>query len=160
MLCFSAIITQVANAKKIKGAGYPAIGRFYLANQRDSKTIHTRGEACRHSHCALYTFLFTIFAPNPSVTFLSLTFCSVCSCLRFSSQLTNFQVAHGLILPCFAKRWLGLAVDDPPQMELAPGALGVLRYVHFYRVERTQIMALTLDVPLTATNIMISTKAH
>jgi len=39
------------------------------------------------------------------------------------------QVAHGLILRCFVKRWLKLPVDDPLPMMLSPGALAMLRYV-------------------------------
>ncbi len=41
----------------------------------------------------------------------------------------NAQVAHGLILRCFVKRWLGFSLDFPLQMMLAPGAIAVLRYV-------------------------------
>ncbi len=41
------------------------------------------------------------------------------------------QVAHGLILRCFVKRWLGFSVDFTLQMMLAPGAIAVLRYVSF-----------------------------
>ncbi|KAK4243510.1 histidine phosphatase superfamily [Corynascus novoguineensis] len=37
-------------------------------------------------------------------------------------------VAHGLILRCFLKRWLGLSLDFPLEMMLAPGAIGVLSY--------------------------------
>ncbi|KAK5633443.1 hypothetical protein RRF57_009157 [Xylaria bambusicola] len=37
-------------------------------------------------------------------------------------------VAHGLILRCFVKRWLGFSVDFPLQMILAPGAIAVLSY--------------------------------
>ncbi|KAL2194969.1 putative phosphoglycerate mutase [Corynascus similis CBS 632.67] len=37
-------------------------------------------------------------------------------------------VAHGLILRCFLKRWLGLSLDIPLEMMLAPGAIGVLSY--------------------------------
>jgi hypothetical protein len=43
--------------------------------------------------------------------------------------LTLGQVAHGLILRCFVKRWLKLPVDDPLPMMLSPGALAMLRYV-------------------------------
>jgi len=45
------------------------------------------------------------------------------------SGLTLGQVAHGLILRCFVKRWLKLPVDDPLPMMLSPGALVMLRYV-------------------------------
>jgi sedoheptulose-bisphosphatase len=45
------------------------------------------------------------------------------------SGLTLGQVAHGLILRCFVKRWLKLPVDDPLPMMLSPGALAMLRYV-------------------------------
>lgn len=37
-------------------------------------------------------------------------------------------VAHGLILRCFVKRWLGLSVDFPLRMMLAPAAIAVLSY--------------------------------
>ncbi|KAH9898726.1 putative phosphoglycerate mutase [Xylariomycetidae sp. FL2044] len=37
-------------------------------------------------------------------------------------------VAHGLILRCFVKRWLGFPVDFALQMMLAPGAIAVLSY--------------------------------
>ncbi|KAI1839713.1 hypothetical protein JX266_014076 [Neoarthrinium moseri] len=37
-------------------------------------------------------------------------------------------VAHGLILRCFVKRWLGYNVDSPFPMTLAPGAIAVLSY--------------------------------
>jgi hypothetical protein len=45
------------------------------------------------------------------------------------------QVAHGLILRCFVKRWLGFSVDSHLPMTLPPGAIVVLRYVGaiFYR---------------------------
>lgn len=44
----------------------------------------------------------------------------------------NPQIAHGLVLRCFAKRWLGFAVNFPLQMLLSPGAVAILRY--FYAV--------------------------
>ncbi|KAL2281227.1 hypothetical protein FJTKL_11674 [Diaporthe vaccinii] len=37
-------------------------------------------------------------------------------------------VAHGLILRCFVKRWLGLEVDSNLQMMLPPGGIAVLSY--------------------------------
>ncbi|KAF2496039.1 phosphoglycerate mutase [Lophium mytilinum] len=37
-------------------------------------------------------------------------------------------VAHGLILRCFVKRWLGYPLDMPLQMMLSPGAIGILSY--------------------------------
>ncbi|KAF2125638.1 putative phosphoglycerate mutase [Dothidotthia symphoricarpi CBS 119687] len=37
-------------------------------------------------------------------------------------------VAHGLILRCFLKRWLGCSINDPLEMILAPGAIAVLSY--------------------------------
>ncbi|KAK7428834.1 hypothetical protein QQZ08_004604 [Neonectria magnoliae] len=37
-------------------------------------------------------------------------------------------VAHGHILRCFIKRWLGFSLDFPFQMVLAPGAMAVLSY--------------------------------
>ncbi|KAK4041621.1 histidine phosphatase superfamily [Parachaetomium inaequale] len=37
-------------------------------------------------------------------------------------------VAHGLVLRCFVKRWLGLSVDSPFNMMMAPGAVTVLSY--------------------------------
>lgn len=45
------------------------------------------------------------------------------------AETLNPQVAHGLILRCFVKRWLGFSVNFPLQMMLAPGAIAVLRYV-------------------------------
>lgn len=48
---------------------------------------------------------------------------------EWKSGLTLGQVAHGLILRCFVKRWLKLPVDDPLPMMLSPGALAMLRYV-------------------------------
>lgn len=45
----------------------------------------------------------------------------------------NKQVAHGLILRCFFKRWLKLSVDDPLPIMFSPGAISMLRYVlHTY----------------------------
>jgi probable phosphoglycerate mutase len=38
------------------------------------------------------------------------------------------QVAHGLILRCFIKRWLGWPIDFSFPMMLDPGAVTVLRY--------------------------------
>ena len=38
-------------------------------------------------------------------------------------------LAHGLILRCFVKRWLGFSVDFPIPMMLDPGAIAVLRFV-------------------------------
>lgn len=40
------------------------------------------------------------------------------------------QVAHGLILRCFTKRWIELSIDNPARLMLEPGAISVLRYVH------------------------------
>ncbi|KPM46541.1 hypothetical protein AK830_g61 [Neonectria ditissima] len=37
-------------------------------------------------------------------------------------------VAHGHILRCFVKRWLGYSIDFPLLMILAPGAVAVLSY--------------------------------
>ncbi|KAL2173000.1 putative phosphoglycerate mutase [Thermothelomyces heterothallicus CBS 202.75] len=37
-------------------------------------------------------------------------------------------VAHGLVLRCFIKRWLGFSVDFPLQMKMDPGAITVLSY--------------------------------
>lgn len=45
------------------------------------------------------------------------------------STLTHRQVAHGLILRCFFKRWLGLSVDYPLPIMMPPGTLAILRYV-------------------------------
>ncbi|KAG8168603.1 hypothetical protein KVR01_001352 [Diaporthe batatas] len=37
-------------------------------------------------------------------------------------------IAHGLILRCFVKRWLGLEIDSNLQMILSPGGIAVLSY--------------------------------
>lgn len=37
-------------------------------------------------------------------------------------------VAHGLILRCFVKRWLGFSVSFSLPMMLAPGAVAILSY--------------------------------
>ncbi|KAJ5060229.1 histidine phosphatase superfamily, partial [Bipolaris maydis] len=37
-------------------------------------------------------------------------------------------VAHGLILRCFAKRWLGWMIHSPLPMTLLPGSVSVLSY--------------------------------
>jgi hypothetical protein len=66
--------------------------------------------------------------PPISVPFLSFLFDLVPS-LAAAAKMEESQVAHGLILRCFVKRWLGLAVDFPLQMMLSPGAIAVLRYV-------------------------------
>ncbi len=47
------------------------------------------------------------------------------------SKERHSQVAHGLVLRCFLKRWLGFSVDFPLPMMLGPGAIAVLRYVSF-----------------------------
>ena len=47
------------------------------------------------------------------------------------TKALDLQVAHGLILRCFVKRWLALSIDFPLQMMLAPGAVAILRYVIF-----------------------------
>lgn len=39
------------------------------------------------------------------------------------------EVAHGLILRAFVKRWLKYPLDNPLPMMLSPGAIGILRYV-------------------------------
>jgi broad specificity phosphatase PhoE len=39
------------------------------------------------------------------------------------------QVAHGMSLRCFVKRWLGYPLDMPLALMLSPGAIGILRYV-------------------------------
>lgn len=39
------------------------------------------------------------------------------------------KVAHGMSLRCFVKRWLGYPLDMPLALMLAPGGIGVLRYV-------------------------------
>jgi broad specificity phosphatase PhoE len=54
------------------------------------------------------------------------------SSLIYPTQATEkreLQIAHGLILRCFWKRWLGLSVDSPIRMILDTGAMGVLTYV-------------------------------
>jgi hypothetical protein len=43
---------------------------------------------------------------------------------------SELQVAHGLILRCFVKRWLGLSIDATLPMVFAPGAFAILRYVY------------------------------
>lgn len=47
------------------------------------------------------------------------------------SKARDLQVAHGLILRCFVKRWIGFPIDFHIPMMLAPGAITVLRYVNF-----------------------------
>ncbi|KAF2472658.1 phosphoglycerate mutase [Lindgomyces ingoldianus] len=37
-------------------------------------------------------------------------------------------VAHGLILRCFVKRWLGYPLDMPLTLMLSPGGIGILSY--------------------------------
>ncbi|TAQ84470.1 hypothetical protein B7494_g7215 [Chlorociboria aeruginascens] len=37
-------------------------------------------------------------------------------------------VAHGLILRCFTKRWIGLSIDNPLPIMFEPGAISVLSY--------------------------------
>lgn len=44
-----------------------------------------------------------------------------------AAEQGKWQVAHGLILRCFVKRWLGLPIDFPLQMIFAPGAIAALR---------------------------------
>lgn len=39
------------------------------------------------------------------------------------------QVAHGHILRAFTKRWLGYPLEFPLSMMIAPGGVGILRYV-------------------------------
>jgi broad specificity phosphatase PhoE len=39
------------------------------------------------------------------------------------------QVAHGMSLRCFVKRWLGYPLDMPLALMLSPGAIGILRCV-------------------------------
>ena len=51
--------------------------------------------------------------------------------LRLISKARNLQVAHGLVLRCFVKRWIRYSVDSRLPMMLAPGAVAVLRYVSF-----------------------------
>ena len=38
------------------------------------------------------------------------------------------QVAHGLILRAFFKRWMKYPLDMPLPMMFSPGAIGILRY--------------------------------
>ena len=40
-------------------------------------------------------------------------------------------VAHGLVLRCFVKRWLGFPLDFPLEMIFSPGGISVMRYVFF-----------------------------
>ena len=91
------------------------------------------------------------------------------------SKARDSQVAHGLVLRCFVKRWLRFSVDFPLQMMLAPGAIAVLRDVSFgsyitlfmQMVKKTrptkpsQAIALTLKSPLLkATRTTTSTSLH
>ncbi|KAF2789397.1 putative phosphoglycerate mutase [Melanomma pulvis-pyrius CBS 109.77] len=48
--------------------------------------------------------------------------------MRGEKPVDVLLVAHGLILRCFVKRWLGLSIDNPLPMILAPGAIAVLSY--------------------------------
>jgi hypothetical protein len=48
-----------------------------------------------------------------------------------AAERQELQVAHGLILRCFWKRWLGLSIDNPLRMMFDPGEIAVLRYVLF-----------------------------
>jgi hypothetical protein len=68
--------------------------------------------------------------PLPQTSFSSsLSICFVPPASPTAAKRRELQVAHGLILRCFWKRWLSLSVDDPLRMMLAPGAIAVLRYV-------------------------------
>lgn len=53
------------------------------------------------------------------------------------------QVAHGLILRCFAKRWLGWMMHSPLPMTLLPGSVSVLRYDISYNPKYFQAQVLT-----------------
>lgn len=56
-----------------------------------------------------------------------------CRTLKSSPEASRWQithscqVAHGLILRAFAKRWMQYALDFPLPMMMAPGAIAVLR---------------------------------
>lgn len=41
--------------------------------------------------------------------------------------IDKIQVAHGMSLRCFVKRWLGYPLDMPLALMLSPGAIGILR---------------------------------
>ena len=43
----------------------------------------------------------------------------------------ELQVAHGLILRCFVKRWVGLEVNSSLELDLETGAMAVVRYASF-----------------------------
>jgi broad specificity phosphatase PhoE len=47
---------------------------------------------------------------------------------KLERETDAVQVAHGMSLRCFVKRWLGYPLDMPLALMLSPGAIGVLRY--------------------------------
>lgn len=47
-----------------------------------------------------------------------------------ASAEASLQIAHGLILRCFVKRWLGFPINFSLQMMMAPGGVAVLSYKH------------------------------
>ncbi len=55
------------------------------------------------------------------------------------------QVAHGLILRCFMKRWLDLSIDFPLPMILAPGAIAVLRYASDLELCSRSVLSRVID---------------
>lgn len=92
-------------------------------------------------------FVSLLFFPSPNFLSLSATplFCS--SSIATKAERRELQVAHGLILRCFVKRWLGLSVDFPLRMMLAPAAIAVLRYVLSDKTGLCYAITLTLNSP-------------
>ena len=45
------------------------------------------------------------------------------------AKIQELQVAHGLILRAFAKRWINYSLGQDLPMEIQPGGIAVLRYV-------------------------------
>jgi hypothetical protein len=74
-----------------------------------------------------------LYAPSPLckhpfLPHLSLYFV-LSPALSTAAEGRELQVAHGVILRCFWKRWQGLSVDTPLRMMLDPGELAILRYI-------------------------------
>lgn len=62
-----------------------------------------------------------------------------------SAKLTRLQVAHGLILRAFVKRWLKYPLDNPLPMMLSPGAIGILRYLLAFLVGIQKYLTMNLS---------------
>jgi hypothetical protein len=77
----------------------------YMHGEEDADVILV----CSRAHCSIY------FDPLALPT---------------AANRCTLQVAHGLILRCFTKRWIGLSIDNRLPIMFEPGAISVLRYVH------------------------------